>query len=107
MCSATESPRDLETRLANARAEIEYGTADGNFNKVGTAAWIRHQMNQRSLFVTVWVPQTDGPPKTVLCPLSPCVVQVLVNDSLEEAYLELKALLRTWYPHLPAVAAGP
>lgn len=57
---ATESPKDLETRLANARAEIEIGTAEGNFEKV------------------------------------------LVNDVLDEAYAELKAQLRAWYPHLPA-----
>ncbi len=33
-CSATESEDAIETRLANARAECEYGLAEGNFEYV-------------------------------------------------------------------------
>ena len=31
---ATETQKDLETRLGNARAEIEFGMREGNFDKV-------------------------------------------------------------------------
>jgi guanylate kinase len=57
LCRATESEKDLETRLGNARAEVEFGMGVGNFEKVVVNDVLEEAYQDLKAQLVSWYPQ--------------------------------------------------